>query len=836
LPLAVIFAVWLWLAFSSGGYLARQWLPPSLLLGLFGLVVSLLVAYPRRPRQLSLLVLSFFGCYSVWVAFSALWADSPTRVWMESGRTFTYLLVLALAVIYLTDPAARRLFRYLLMAAATVLVALCLWRLGTVDSLGALFLEKRFAYPVTAPNHAAALFLVAFWPLMWLAAGPEERAPVRGIALGLATGLLGLTVLTQSRGAIWSLGLTALFMFVISPARLRILLYLLVPALLMVYEFPRLTRYWQDGPESVGDGLAIGTILMAVVVAAIIGMILALLERWIKVSRRMKAVFGAVVLVAVIGGLVYGLFTWTRDAGGPSQWASQTWRQFTGQTEESPGAGETTRFTLLSSTGRVGIWKVAVQEFEEAPLLGVGADNFVFQHDRLRTTEVRKPRQAHSFELQVLGETGIVGGVLAFGGIALVLVGLLWPRYVTGWHEARETWLKRRRPDADSEEAAKTTGWVGTARWDRGPLSYGWEMALLAGAAYWLVHASVDWLWQMAGVSIPAVLFVAAAVAGVDGKAEVAWPRLNRWLMGRIPEPPFEPPQPAEETTLADGAAEVTAEDAGEPESLLLIPHRADQYARRISRRRRRTARRLRTRELFRPPGLLSYIFRVLMVALSLAVIILAGLPYLSTLYQDSALGLADEDPYRAAKRAEAAHLWLPTDPSPYTTQASIYARAAAGALVSGEPDSAGAVLDSLALAVAAYDEAIELEPADWTLRFHAGTAVMDLILATVHAQGENARLGAVDLRVSETGLSDWSALSALGPGIPGPGVASASLARDAQSLADATYYRGRTIQELEQIAVAFLEAADERNPLASQVDTTRMVLQDIIAAAAAGF
>ena len=45
-------------------------------------------------------------------------------------------------------------------------------------------------------------------------------------------------------------------------------------------------------------------------------------------------------------------------------------------------------------------------------------------------------------------------------------------------------------------------------RWGSDSMSYGWEMALLVGAAYWLVHASVDWLWQMAGVTIPALLML----------------------------------------------------------------------------------------------------------------------------------------------------------------------------------------------------------------------------------------------------------------------------------------------------------------------------------------
>ncbi len=188
------------------------------------------------------------------------------------------------------------------MGAAFVLLAVCIWRLWSADSIAGLFIDNRLAYPVSYTNNAATLFLVAFWPLMWLAAGREERAPVRGVALGLATGLLGLAIMTQSRGAIWSLAITLVLTFIVSPTRLRTLFYLIVPALLMVYAFPHLNRYWLEGPDVVGGGVGARTLFVASIIAAFIGMILALLERWVQVSRTMKAIFGTVILVGVAGG------------------------------------------------------------------------------------------------------------------------------------------------------------------------------------------------------------------------------------------------------------------------------------------------------------------------------------------------------------------------------------------------------------------------------------------------------------------------------------------------------------------------------------------------------
>jgi hypothetical protein len=726
----VLLACWLWLAFSSGGFIADQWLLPAVTLGFFGLVVSLLGAYPRRPGKLSLAVVALFSCYSLVVALSALWANSPSRVWMESGRTFLYLLVLTLALVYLSDSEARRLFRYVVMAGGFILLMACVIKLGTSGSsdIAGLFIAKRFSYPVSYPNNAAALLLVLFWPLLWLAAGPKERAPVRAVALGLATGLLALSFLTQSRGAIWSLLLTALLVFLVSPARLRMFIYLLVPALLMTYVFPNLNRYWVEGPEAVGGTLAASTVAIAVAIAVLAGLALALLERLIRVGRRVKVIIGSIVLIGVALALYFGTVALTSGAGGPAKWVSMTWQQFTGQQVEAPREQGASRFTLVSSTGRVPIWRVAVQELKSEPLLGVGADNFVFEYDRLRTMENYKPKQAHSFELQVLGETGALGGVFAFGGILLAAGGLLWPRFFAA--------RKDHRRGGDR-------------------LAYGWDMALLAGCAYWLVHASVDWLWQMPGVTIPAILLLAAGLAAVDSRAEASRP-------------------------LQPGATDSSREPRGR-------------------------------------------IFRLLMVASSLVVIVFAGLPYLSLQIQDSARGLADTDVPRAAKRAAAALSLVPSDPGPYETQSSLYDNAATRALASDDPNRAATVLDSLSLRLASLVRATAREPIDWSVSKAAGVAALDLYLARGYAEGWGFTFTYADLSESPTGAQDWSALAGLST--MGPGLATGSPAVDETTIADVQHYRGLTQRALAKLAYSYLASAERLNPLASQID---LDLQDL--------
>jgi hypothetical protein len=807
----VLFGLWLWQAFYWGGFMAHQWLPLSLAAGLFGLVIFLVVAYPRRPRQLSLAVLTLFGLYAAWTACSALWADSVSRVWLEATRTGTFLLVFALALIYLSNPGARRSFRYLLMSAALFLLGASIWELWSTNIIGNLFMDNRFFFPVTYPNNAAALFLVGFWPLLWLASGPEERAPVRGLALGLVTGLLGLAVMTQSRGAIWSLGLTVVFAFIISPARLRTLLYLAVPILLLVYEFPTLNRYWSEGPIAVGGEPAARVLLVASVTAVFIGMILALLERWIRVSGKVKLALGSLVLVVVVAGAIFGSITLTKDAGGPLKWISNTWKEFSGQT--APAASESdnpTRLTMVTSSGRVEIWKVAWQGFTGAPLLGVGADNFVFQHYLLRNDPWRQPQHAHSIELQVLGETGIVGGVFAFGGILLALGGLLWPRCVAGWRGARLTWLRRSGPST-----SRGLSRLCSARWGERSIEYGWEIGLTLGVLYWLVHASVDWLWQMAGVAIPMLLLLAAGLASIDARADILWPRWNRWLRiksesGLLQTSPL-PEEPREEPAAA---MIPTAPAADKP-----------------SPRQRRRAKRRQRAAFLQPPGLLSHSFRVLMIALSLAVIIASGLSYLSIQYQRSALALAGTDGLRAVQRAEAAKWLQPADPSPYKTQATIYTKTARDAAGSGSEDRAGAVLDNLALSINSLEKAIAIEPVNWALHYRAGVATINLLLATAYAEGEDPGIDHADTFPLVPELEDWTSLSNSGSPLPAPGTATGSLAADETARALVAKYRDMSSSELATMAAGFLAAADQRNPLAVDVDEAIGLLQRLQAA-----
>ena len=441
----------------------RQWLPPFLALGLFGL-------RSRLARRLPAADLDNFRsrCWACSAPTRSgsrrrpLWAAPPLGSGSRPAELSAFLLFFALALLFFTDPtrpprvpilsdgrrgwSARGLFSF---------------GYGPRQISPDLFIENRLSYPVSYPNNAAALFLIAFWPLMWLASGPEERAPVRGISLGLATGVLSLAIMTQSRGAVWSLGISLVIMFIVSPARIRALLYLLVPALLMMYEFPNLNRYWIEGPQSLGGRIGGSDDTGC------------LDRRNVhrddsrpagEMGQGQYADEGAIRhdhSPCSLGGAVYGSVALTQNVGGPFAWISQAWKEFSGA-ERQADQGTGTRFSMLYSSGRVPIWGVAWKEFEGAPVLGVGADNFIFDYDRLREVETVKPQQAHSIELQVLGETGVIGGLFAFGGMLLAMGGILWPRCASPGGAARRNSgpavASRLHPKKGARKSARACG------------------------------------------------------------------------------------------------------------------------------------------------------------------------------------------------------------------------------------------------------------------------------------------------------------------------------------------------------------------------------------------
>jgi hypothetical protein len=219
---------------------------------------------------------------------------------------------------------------------------------------------------------------------------------------------------------------------------------------------------------------ATGAILTAAIVLTMAGVLAAMLDRRTRVTadtgRRIGVGVAVLGAVAVVGaGIAY-----TAAEGSPATKIADSWRDFKGG-GDAPQAGAS-RFAG-GGTNRYDFWKVAWHTFRDEPVKGIGVENFQEEYLR-RGSSDEQPVYAHSLELGVLSQTGIVGGLLFFGGLIAALVAAAGARAAP--------------PLARASAAAGT-----------------------AVFAYWLLHGSVDWFWEFPGLAAPALasLGLAAALA-----------------------------------------------------------------------------------------------------------------------------------------------------------------------------------------------------------------------------------------------------------------------------------------------------------------------------------
>jgi O-antigen ligase/polysaccharide polymerase Wzy-like membrane protein len=198
-------------------------------------------------------------------------------------------------------------------------------------------------------------------------------------------------------------------------------------------------------------------------------------------------------LVALSAGLILaGLIAVTLSHRGLTGTASHAWHSFTAT--HSASVTQPTRLLSADSANRWVWWKEALGAFSDRPVGGWGAGSFPVVH-LLYRRDTLSVNQPHSMPLQWLAETGLVGTLLAAGGLLLLLA---------AGHRAV------RRARTPSEVAVRA--------------------ALLAAAAGYLVHALYDWDWDIPGVTLPFIvcLGVLAGSAAVRSGGGHAPPHVGR--------------------------------------------------------------------------------------------------------------------------------------------------------------------------------------------------------------------------------------------------------------------------------------------------------------------
>lgn len=464
-------AVFLWWATQEGGYPPTAWYPGALFfLVLLGVLLGLSPARATFSSGWTRSAVVLFAAFSAWSFLSLLWAGVRGDAWDGANRTLLYFTVYSL-------------FALLCWRAhdATVVLALFVLGIALIGATdvfvegGSAFIDGRLAGPTGYANASAALFLIAFWPALSLAARPEVHWAARGVLLAAAGVLVQLAILAQSRGSVPAGAVALAAYFVLSRPRSRALFVLLPVAAVTLASLEPLLSIFASGSQAAFEA-ALGrekqALALSTVALLVIGAVIGLVDRPSRAARAPEPRGRRrVLLLATIaaGAAIAALAAVAVLKGLPSSSGS-------GASSGPTSPLGSSRFGEGLETGRFDMWRVAAQAVADHPVLGVGADNFAVDFARERETR-EEPLYPHSLLLRAFSQTGLVGGVLflGFAGAAFMAAA-------------------RRRERTDGLAQAIVAGSV-------------------ASAVYWFVHGSIDWLWEIPVVAAPALAFLGLAAA-----------------------------------------------------------------------------------------------------------------------------------------------------------------------------------------------------------------------------------------------------------------------------------------------------------------------------------
>jgi len=473
-----LFVVW---ATDQAGYPVTHWAPGAVVvLALFALALGVI---GLRLREVPVAVRVALACLAAYTAFSflsILWAGVPGDAWEGADRTLLYLFVFALFACWRQRGATAALLLGVWIAAIAGLACYVVLHLDVASDSGLqrMLPNARLVYPSGYANANAAQWLMAFWPALLLARSERLHWSARGLLAGAAVLLAGVALLSQSRGSFYATPVMLVLVFALLPGRARTFALLVpvaggvgasAPAVLRVGD-----RLLNGGNAPAAMHAAAHAILLAAVAVALLVALGAALEARLALAQgsaaRVRRGVGALAVVTLVAVLVGG---WVA-AGDPVARVRHGWDTFKNGHAEEANRGD--RLTSGLGSSRYDLYRVALDELLAHPLLGIGVDNFQEQY-LLHGRSTETPRYPHSVEFRTLAETGLLGGALALVGlVAALLAG------------ARAI----RAPD---------------------PLARAVAAAALAGFAYWVVHGSFDWFFEIAGLGAPAFALLGLACA-----------------------------------------------------------------------------------------------------------------------------------------------------------------------------------------------------------------------------------------------------------------------------------------------------------------------------------
>jgi hypothetical protein len=467
--------------FASGGYYPTAW-GWGALVALWLVATYLVMGAATRPAPLALTMLGGLALLTTWTWLSLLWSDDIDQTVLEGQRTLLYVAVAAALVLVVrrvdVEPLlGGTLIGIFLPAGYGLLTRLFPDRIGVFDSIAGYRLQEPIGY-----WNALGLFAAMGAALALGFAARGRSLLVRALAGASLPILLATTYFTFSRGAWLALGVGLVVAVAIDPRRLHLLAVALVLASasgLAVWLASRqdaLTR--TDAPLSAatdeGHRLALYLLVLAGL-SALAAAAFGFAERRVTLPRAVPLAFASALALIVVAGSA----TVFARYGGPHTIVQKGWDSFSATPPPNQADLRKRLFTFTGSY-RVDLWRTALDEYADHPAVGSGAGSYEHYWNEHRPF-VHKVRDAHSLYLEVLAELGPLGLALLALALGVPLVGAFFAR--------------------------------------------GHPLVPAAAAAYvaYLVHAGVDWDWEL-----PAVTIVALA-CGVGIVAAAARDE-DRWL------------------------------------------------------------------------------------------------------------------------------------------------------------------------------------------------------------------------------------------------------------------------------------------------------------------
>jgi hypothetical protein len=469
-------------------------------LGAWLLVVVLIVfgaGSSARVGRPIYLIAGPLGALVIWSALSSFWSGSVELSVIEADRAFVYLgFLLAAFLLAQTKESRERFAEGIAIGLAVVVLAGLGSRLlpHVIDVTQGLGSGPRLRYPLGYWNANATMGAIAVGMLLWMSRGARWGA-LRWLSVAVIPAALLTLYFTYSRGGLITLAVACGCLLILSADRLWLLATLAIgglgalPALLAVQARHSLAEN-TNAQASVDQGVTVLLILLAGTALALglfalqrraergggrrTGRALAISRNPALLKR--VAVVGAIVAVVAVALVGH-----------------RAWDRFSSSEVQVLNNNPSRHFSDLSGTGRHDFWRVAVDAFEEEPLVGHGAGTYVFSWNELRSIYL-PTTEAHSLYLESFAELGLVGGLLVIG---LVLASL-WVAFAA-WRAA----------SAARREA---------------------QAALLSAMLAFAVAAGFDWFWEIA--MLGAVFFLGAgAMAAARCEqlpADVVLPRAGR--------------------------------------------------------------------------------------------------------------------------------------------------------------------------------------------------------------------------------------------------------------------------------------------------------------------